>query len=73
MNTQLIDSLVQIIRSLSTAEQSVLEEKLFFDTAYPKTFELFTLALQGSSFDFLAEEPDLYSLADGEPIGEPAL
>ncbi|MEM9904151.1 MAG: hypothetical protein AAF921_03915 [Cyanobacteria bacterium P01_D01_bin.44] len=73
MNTQLIDSLVQIIRSLSTAEQSALEEKLFFDTAYPTTLDLVTLALQGSSFDFLEEEPDLYSLEDGEPIREPAL
>ena len=68
MNTQLIDSLVQIIYSLSTEERSVLEEKLFFEPAYPSTTDIITLALRGSSFNFLAQEPDLYSLSDGEPI-----
>jgi predicted DNA-binding antitoxin AbrB/MazE fold protein len=36
--------------------------------SYPTTKELTTLASQSGSFDFLAQEPDIYSLEDGEPI-----
>ncbi|MDG2991620.1 hypothetical protein L3556_11855 [Candidatus Synechococcus calcipolaris G9] len=68
MNTQLIDSIIQVIRSLSPEEQAVLEEKLFFESTDPSTPDIMTLALQGSSFDFLNNEPDLYSLDDGEAI-----
>lgn len=68
VNIKLIESLVQIIHSLSEEEQALLEEKLFFDPAYPSSSEIRTLALHSNSFDFLAEEPDLYSLEDGEPI-----
>jgi hypothetical protein len=68
MNTQLIDSIIQVIRSLSSEEQAILEEKLFFESAAPATPEIMTLALQGSSFDFLQDEPNLYSVEDGEPI-----
>jgi hypothetical protein len=73
MNTQLIDSLVQVIRALPTAERMALTEQLFLDSTasvsgdqtYPTTKELTTLALQSGSFNFLAQEPDLYSLEDG--------
>jgi hypothetical protein len=68
MNTQLVESLVQAIRSLSAEERAALEEKLFFEAEEPTAVELLTLALNGGSFDFLADEPDLYSLEDGEPI-----
>lgn len=68
MNTQLVESLVQAIRALSTEERAALEEKLFFEPDEPTTGELTTLALRGGSFDFLADEPELYSLKDGEPI-----
>lgn len=68
MNTQLVDSLVQAIRALSAEERAALEDKLFFMTDEPTTDELATLALKGGSFDFLADEPDLYSLEDGDPI-----
>jgi hypothetical protein len=68
MNKQLIDSLAQVIRALPTEERAALTEQLFFDFTYPTTQELTSLALKSSSFDFLAQEPDLYSLADGEPI-----
>lgn len=68
MNTQLVDSLVQAIRSLSTEERAALEEKLFFETDEPTTDEVMTLALICGSFDFLADEPNLYSLEDGDPI-----
>ena len=68
MNTQLIESVIQLIRSLSLEEQAIVEERLFFDFAYPSTPDLITLALQGGSFEFLNDEPDLYSLTDGELI-----
>ena len=64
MNTQL----VQAIRALSVEERAALEEKLFFETDEPTTGELATLALRGGSFDFLADEPDLYTREDREPI-----
>jgi len=68
VNTQLVESLVQAIRSLSPAEQALLEEKLFGDVPYPSTLELMHLADQGGAFDFWHDEPNLYTIEDGEPI-----
>ncbi|NER20088.1 MAG: hypothetical protein F6J96_05025 [Symploca sp. SIO1C2] len=68
VNTQLVESLVQAIRSLSPAEQALLEEKLFGDVPYPSTLELMHLADQGGAFNFWHDEPDLYTIEDGEPI-----
>ena len=68
MNTQLIESLIQAIRSLSQEEQAMLEEKLFFENTYPSTNDLIALSLYSNSLDFLAEEPDIYTSEDGEPI-----
>lgn len=68
MNTLLVESLVEAIESLPKEERSALEEKLFFDTDYPSDADLVNLALQTDSFDFLEEEPDLYTIQDGEPI-----
>jgi hypothetical protein len=68
MNRQLINSLAQVIRALSTEERAALTEQLFFDCTDPTTQGLTSLALKSGSFDFLSQEPDLYSLADGEPI-----
>jgi hypothetical protein len=68
MNTQLVDSLIQVILSLSPEERTLLETKLFWDTSEPTTYEIMKLAQSGGAFDFLADEPDLYSLEDGEPI-----
>ncbi len=68
MNTKLVDSLVQVILSLSPEERALLENKLFFDQSEPKTKELMKMAIEGNSFDFLADEPDIYSLSDGEAV-----
>jgi hypothetical protein len=68
MNTPLVNALFQLIHSLSPEDRAALEEKLFFDNSYPSTPEAINLALQSSSFDFLNDEPDLYTLDDGEPI-----
>jgi hypothetical protein len=68
MNTQLVDSLVQIILSLPTAERLLLEDKLFADIPYPSASRIAKLAENSKAFDFLHSEPDLYTLEDGEPI-----
>jgi len=34
----------------------------------PSSAELAQLAQEGGAFDWLADEPDLYSLTDGEPV-----
>lgn len=68
MNTQLVESLVQVILSLSKAERALLEEKLFFDASAPATDEVIKLAQYGRGFDFLYNEPDIYTIEDGEPI-----
>lgn len=68
VNIQLIESLIQAIRSLSSAEQFILDQKLYSNLPGPSTQELMHLAQQGGAFDFLHDEPDLYTLEDGEPI-----
>ncbi|BDA68034.1 hypothetical protein RIVM261_024660 [Rivularia sp. IAM M-261] len=68
MNTKLVESLVQIILSLSQEERTLLEEKLFFDASDPSTRDIMVLAQRGRSFDFLNDEPDLYTLEDGEAV-----
>jgi len=68
MNTQLVDSLIQVILSLSKEERHLLEEKLFFESSIPSTSDLMQMAQKGGSFNFLYDEPDLYTLEDGEAI-----
>ncbi|MBW4693223.1 MAG: hypothetical protein KME27_15830 [Lyngbya sp. HA4199-MV5] len=68
MNTQLVESLVQVIFSLSSDEQVLLEDRLFGNLPYPSTQELTHLTEQGQVFEFLKDEPDLYTLDDGEPV-----
>lgn len=68
MNTKLVESLIQVILSLSKEERSLLEEKLFFESSSPSTRDLMQMAQTVGSFNFLYDEPDLYTLEDGEPI-----
>ena len=68
MNAQLVDSLVQVILALSPDERSLLEEKLFGNIPYPSALELAHFAESGGNFDYLHDEPDIYTLEDGEPI-----
>lgn len=68
MNTQLVESLVQAIRSLSQEERSLFEAKLYGETPYPSDLELAHLSERGKAFDFLHDEPDIYTIEDGEPI-----
>ena len=71
VNLQLIESLIQIIRSLSPTEQFILDQKLYENLPEPSTQELMHLADRGGAFDFLHDEPDLYTIEDGEPIEWP--
>jgi hypothetical protein len=68
MNTKLVESITQIIFSLSKDEQAFLKEKLFLELSEPSTEELMKLAQTGESLNFLYNEPDLYTLEDGEPV-----
>ncbi len=68
MNHKLVDSLITIICSLSEEERKNFEEKLFFDNNQISTQELINLAQKGNSFDFLVDEPDIYTLEDGESV-----
>lgn len=68
MNTKLIESLVQIIKTLSEEEQLLIKAKLFSNIPYPSTSEITQLAQSGRAFQFLHDEPDIYTLEDGEPI-----
>jgi hypothetical protein len=68
VNTRLVKSLVQTIRALPIAEQSLILQKLLNDIPYPSTLELMHLADKGGSFDFWHEEPDLYTAEDREPV-----
>ncbi len=68
LNVQLVNTLVQIIRSLSQEERKLLEQELFFDSSEPSIQELMNLSQIGGSFNFLHDEPDIYTLQDGEAI-----
>ncbi|MGB3640541.1 MAG: hypothetical protein WBA39_23650 [Rivularia sp. (in: cyanobacteria)] len=68
LNTQLVESLVQVILALSPAEQALLQLKLLNDIPYPSSKELTHLVESGSSLDFLDDEPDIYTIKDGEAI-----
>ncbi|MEH2348162.1 MAG: hypothetical protein V7K55_09195 [Nostoc sp.] len=68
MNIKLVESLIQVILSLSDEDRFLLEEKLFFDSSEASTRDLILLAQTGGAFNFLENEPDIYSLDDGEPI-----
>ena len=68
MNTRLVESIIQIVLSLNKEEQDFLTERLFYYLFEPSTRELTLMAQNGKSLDFLNDEPDLYTLADGEPV-----
>jgi hypothetical protein len=46
----------------------LLEEKLYTNLSYPSQQELVALAEATNVFDFLHDEPNLYSLEDGKSV-----
>jgi hypothetical protein len=67
MNTKLVELITQVI-FLSKDEQAFLKEKLLLELSEPSTEEIMKLAQKGESLNFLHNEPDLYSLEDGELV-----
>jgi hypothetical protein len=67
-NHQLTKNLLEVIRSLPDEDRRWLLEQLGQDTSDLSSQELVELALMGQAFDDLAQEADLYSFTDGEPI-----
>jgi hypothetical protein len=58
-------------RTAEEIDRQIREERDSWDNdEYPDwtTEELMQLSMQGGSFDFWHDEPDLYTLEDGEPI-----
>jgi hypothetical protein len=67
-NPQLTRNLLKVIRSLPDADRRWLLEQLGQDSGELGSDELAQIAQAGQAFDDLAQEPDLYSFTDGEPI-----
>jgi len=68
MNTQLVESIYQVIQFLSKSERALLKEKLYTNQPYPSQQEMIALAENSKVFNFLNDEPDLYSLENGNII-----
>jgi len=76
-------SLEKILAALSSDEQLemerfaaylVLRRKIAAEQIHSDDIsseELMRLAMQGGGFDWLAQEPDTYSIEDGEPVEWP--
>ena len=69
MNTQFVESIYQVIQSLLEEErclrlatQSLLEEKPYTNLTYPSQEEIIALTQTSNVFDFLHDEPDIYTL-----------
>jgi hypothetical protein len=69
INTPMVESIIQLIRSLPQPERNILNQRLAEeDSTGFTTEELMILAEKGGSFDFWHTEPDIYTLEDGEAI-----
>jgi hypothetical protein len=67
-NPQLTKNLLEVIRSLPDEDRRWLLEQLGQDSAELSSQDLAELAQAGQAFDDLAQEPELYSFLDGEPV-----
>jgi hypothetical protein len=68
VNTQMVESILQLIHSLPHAERNLLEQRLFAELPELTTEELMQLSEKGGSFDFWHNEPEIYTFEDGEPV-----
>ena len=67
-NPQLTKNLLEVIRSLPDEDRRWLLEQLGEEAGDLSSQGLAELTLAGRAFDDLAQEPDLYSFSDGEPV-----
>ena len=67
-NPQLTKNLLEVIRSLPDEDRRWLLEQLGGEAGDLSSQDLAELTLAGQAFDDLAQEPDLYSFCDGEPV-----
>ncbi|MEC4985525.1 MAG: hypothetical protein SAJ37_18660 [Oscillatoria sp. PMC 1068.18] len=68
MNTKLVNSLMQILNFLTAESRKELVKKLVVETSEMSTEEIVQFVQNCHSFDFLENEPDIYTLEDGEPV-----
>jgi hypothetical protein len=71
VNIRMVESIIQQICALTSEERVFLEQRLSQELPeYPEltSTELIQLSTQGGSFDFWREEPEIYTVEDGEPI-----
>ena len=67
-NPQLTKNLLEVIRSLPVEDRRWLLEQLGGEAGDLSSQDLAELAQAGQAFDDLAQEADLYSFSDGEPV-----
>jgi hypothetical protein len=67
-NPQLTKNLLGVIRSLPVEDGRWLLEQLGGEAGDLSSQDLAKLTQAGQAFDDLAQEPDLYSFSDGEPV-----
>ena len=63
-----VANLLEVIRSLPDEDRRWLLEQLGGETVDRSSQDLAELTQAGQAFDDLAQEPDLYSFSDGEPV-----
>jgi hypothetical protein len=67
-NPQLTKNLLEVIRSLPDEDRRWLLEQLGGEDGDLSSQDLAALTQAGQAFDDLAQEADLYSFSDGEPV-----
>ena len=67
-NPQLTKNLLEVIRSLPEEDRRWLLEQLGGEAGDLSSQDLAALTQAGQAFEDLAQEPDLYSFSDGEPV-----
>jgi hypothetical protein len=67
-NPQLTEGLLLVIRSLPPEDRRWLLHRLQEETVDLSNEDLAAMAMEGGAFADLANEHDLYSFTDGEPI-----
>jgi hypothetical protein len=68
MNTKLVEAITQIFFSLPKDERALLREKLWHEFSEPQNHQFIQQVQDRSALDFLHDQPDIFTLADGDLI-----